>query len=95
MTRRIKSAAAGTALLMAAGATAVWAQSYDPELTAYHYVYYSDAAKTQYQGEISDQGCAVSGNYVYVVRANVPSPYYDAYPMYVCSGMGPWLPPDW
>ena len=95
MTTEKKWLATGATMLLAAGATAVWAQSYDPELIAYQYVYYADAAKTQYEGTIMDQGCGGSGSFVYVIRANVPSPYYDAYPIYVCTEMGPYLPPEW
>lgn len=93
MTKRIKILLASLAFVGAAGAPAAWAQSND--LTAYHYVYYADAAKTEYLGEVSDRGCGGWGNNVYVLRANVPSPYYDATPIYVCSGGGPTLPENW
>lgn len=89
---RVKTMLAATVLAVAAGATSSVAQA---DLTVYHYVYYADAAKTQYLGEISDYGCGQSGRYVYVRRAQVPSPYYDATPIYVCTGGGPTLPEDW
>ncbi len=66
---------------------------YDPEQIAYRYDYYADAEKTQYQGTVYDQGCIQSGPYIYVNRAWVPSAYYDATPIYVCQGGGPYLPP--
>ncbi len=65
---------------------------YDPEQIAYRYDYSADAEKTQYQGTVYDQGCVQSGNYVFVQRAWVPSAYYDATPIYVCTGGGPTLP---
>lgn len=92
MTIRIKTVLALATALAALGAPAAMAED---DLTAYSYVYYADAAKTQYLGEVSDQGCGRVGDFVYVVRANVPSPHYDATPIYVCSRGGPTLPGDW
>jgi hypothetical protein len=89
---RVKAMLVGAAFVAAAGVTTASAQV---DLTAYHYVYYADAAKTEYLGEVSDRGCRGSGNNVYVIRANVPSPYYDATPIYVCGGNGPQLPDNW
>lgn len=83
---RVKAMLAGTALIAATGVTAASAQV---DLTAYHYVYYADAAKTEYLGEVSDRGCGGWGANRYVLRANVPSPYYDATPIYTCGGSGP------
>jgi hypothetical protein len=92
MNIRVKPVLVGAALIAAASVTAASAQV---DLTAYHYVYYADAAKTEYLGEVSDRGCGGWGANVYVLRANVPSPYYDATPIYVCGGQGPELPQDW
>lgn len=89
---RVNALLAGAALFAAVGVTTAFAQV---DLTAYHYVYYADAEKTQYLGEVSDRGCGGFGDNVFVLRANVPSPYYDAIPIYVCSGQGPQLPGDW
>jgi len=90
MTIRIKAVLAGVATaFVALGAPVAMAE--DP-LTAYTYTYYADAAKTQVLGQVSDQGCGQVGDFVYVVRANVPSPYYDAEPIFVCTGGGPTLP---
>lgn len=89
---RVKTMLVGAALIAAAGVTTALAQV---DLTAYHYVYYADAAKTEYLGEVSDRGCGRSGSYSYVLRANVPSPYYDATPIFVCGGNGPTLPENW
>jgi len=89
MTKRLIAglAAAG---LMTAGAAA--AQAYlDPQV-AYSYVLYEDAAKTVVIGYAADTGCVVTGRQVYAQRVQLHTPYYDATPMYVCSGMGPWLP---
>jgi hypothetical protein len=85
MSRISRMLAAASAATLAAAASMSMAQSY-PDLTGYHYVYYADAAKTQYQGEVSDYGCGESGGYVYVVRAYVPSAYYDATPIFWCEG---------
>lgn len=93
MTIRVKAVLAAVAVIAALGAPAALAQSDD--LTAYHYVYYADEAKTQYLGEVSDRGCGGWGSNVYVLRAYIPSPYYDATPIYVCSAGGPTLPGDW
>lgn len=93
MTIRMKAVLIGAMAAFAAlGAPAAMAE--DP-LTAYTYYYYADAAKTQFLGSVSDQGCGQSGDFVYVVRAQVPTPYYDLEPMYVCTGGGPYLPPEW
>ena len=88
----VKAMLVGAALVAVAGVTSAVAQT---DLTAYHYVYYADAAKTEYLGEVSDHGCGTTGNFHYVVRANVPSPYYDATPIFVCGGNGPQLPDGW
>lgn len=87
--------AAATAVLasVAVGPAVALVQNPDP-LTAYTYVYYADAAKTEVLGYASDR-CVTSGNTVYVVHPYIPTPYYDQTAMYVCSGMGPYLPPDW
>ncbi|PIB91141.1 hypothetical protein [Caulobacter sp. FWC2] len=92
MTIRIRAVLAGAAAFIALGAPVAMAE--DP-LTAYTYTYYADAEKTVYLGEVSDRGCGQSGSYIYVLRAQVPSPYYDATPIYVCTGGGPYLPPEW
>jgi hypothetical protein len=92
MTIRIKAVLAGAAAAFVALAAPV-AMAEDP-LTAYTYTYYADAAKTQVLGQVSDQGCGQVGGFVYVIRANIPSPYYDAEPIYVCTGGGPILPGD-
>lgn len=88
---RVKPMLFGAAPVAAAGVKTASAQA---DLTAYTYVYYADAAKTEYLGEVSDRGCGGWGSNVYVLRANVPSPYYDATPIYVCTGSGPMLPND-
>lgn len=95
MKRRMKIGLATAGFLTASMAGAALAQTYlDPKI-AYSYDYYADAEKTQYLGTTVDTGCVVSGHEVYAQRVNIPSPYYDATPMYMCSGVGPWLPPDW
>lgn len=88
--------AAAAALVSAAvgPAEALVRQSWDPALVAYSYVYYADAAKTQELGYATDR-CGQSGSWVYVIHPYIPTPYYDQTPMYVCSEMGPYLPPDW
>ena len=85
MSRISRMLAVASAATLAAAAGVSMAQS-SQDLTGYHYVYYADAAKTQYQGEVSDYGCGESGGYVYVVRAYVPSAYYDATPIFTCEG---------
>ncbi|MCZ4109328.1 hypothetical protein [Brevundimonas diminuta] len=95
MTKRLKAGFAAAGLLTAGIAGAAAAQAYlDPQI-AYSYVLYEDAAKTTVIGYDSDRGCVVSGNYVYAQRVQLHTPYYDATPMYVCTGGGPYLPPDW
>lgn len=86
MIGRIRGVAAISSVALVAMATMSLAQSSDPEMTGYKYTYYADAAKTQYQGEVYDSGCGQSGDYVYVVRAYVPSAYYDVEPIFTCSG---------
>jgi hypothetical protein len=66
----------------------------DPQ-TAYQYALYADEAKTQYIGEAYDQGCVVSGQNVYARRVQLHTPYFDATPIYICTGGGPTLPSDW
>ena len=95
MSKYARGIFAAAGLAAAAVATTAMAQSYlDPQV-AYSYVYYADAAKTEYLGETADTGCVVSGRNVYAQRVQVPTPYFDATPMYVCTGIGPWLPGDW
>ncbi len=86
MTIRIKTILAAAAAVAVLGAPVAMAQA---DLTAYSYVYYADAAKTQVLGEVYDRGCGGRGNNVYVLRANIPSPYYDATPIYICTAGGP------
>ena len=83
---RVKAMLVGAALVAAAGVTTASAQV---DLTGYHYVYYADAAKTEYQGEVSDRGCGGWGANRYVLRAYVPSAYYDTTPIFTCGGTGP------
>ncbi|GAA0644920.1 hypothetical protein [Brevundimonas lenta] len=94
--RKICLAVAAAALTTAAvgPAEALVRQSWDPSMVAYSYVYYADAAKTIELGYAEDQ-CVASGSSVYVSSPYIPTAYYDRTPMYVCSGMGPYLPPDW
>ena len=94
--RHFSAGIAALALVSAAvgPAEALIKQSWDPALVAYSYVYYADAAKTQELGTAEDT-CGQSGSYVYVINPYIPTPYYDQTPMYVCSEMGPYLPPDW
>ncbi|GAA0771197.1 hypothetical protein GCM10010203_47800 [Actinomadura yumaensis] len=80
-----------------AAAVATGAAAYtelDPQI-AYQYTLYADEAKTQYIGEAYDQGCVVSGQNVYARRVQLHTPYFDATPMYICTGGGPTLPSDW
>tara|TARA_R110002051_G_C8411685_1_gene450240 strand:+ start:178 stop:459 length:282 start_codon:yes stop_codon:yes gene_type:complete len=83
---KFRSIAAITSLALVATATTSLARMDDPDLTGYRYTYYADAAKTQYQGDVYDIGCGESGGYVYVVRAWVPSAYYDVEPIFTCEG---------
>lgn len=69
-------------------------QSWDPSLVAYSYDYYADPEKTEYLGTVQD-ACISVGENVIVSNPNIPTPYYNQTPMYVCSGMGPYLPGDW
>lgn len=86
--------AASLATVAVGPAEALVRQSWDPGLVAYSYVYYADAAKTQELGTAADS-CGQSGSWVYVTSPYIPTPYFDQTPMYVCSEMGPYLPPDW
>jgi hypothetical protein len=95
MSKHLKAGLAVAGLLTASIAGVAMAQTYlDPQI-AYSYVLYEDAAKTIVIGYDSDRGCVVSGHNVYAQRVQLHTPYYDATPMYICSGMGPYLPPDW
>ena len=86
--------AVGAAVLfsVAVGPAAALVQT--PDLTAYSYVYYADAAKTEVLGYAMDR-CVTSGNTVYVAHPYIPTPYYDQTAMYVCTAMGPYQPPAW
>lgn len=92
MAIRAKIVLAAAVAVAAVSAPAAIAQQ---DLTAYHYVYYADEAKTQVLGEVSDRGCGGWGEHVYVLRAYIPSAYFDATPIYTCSGQGPILLPDY
>lgn len=90
----IAIAAIATTTVAFGPAEALVQSSWDPSLVAYSYVYYADAAKTQQLGTAWDT-CRQSGSTVYVIKPYIPTAYYDETPMFVCSGMGPYLPPDW
>lgn len=83
--RMIRGAAAISSIALLTTASTGVAQSF-PDMTGYMYTYYADAAKTQLLGHISDIGCGETGGQVYVVRANVPTAYYDAEPIFTCRG---------
>jgi hypothetical protein len=83
---RIRSLAAAAAVaFVAVGSMGMAQQEYGPEDTGYTYVWYYDAAKTQYGGEVTDYGCGGWGGNYWVQRAYVPSGYYDAYPAFYCD----------
>ena len=86
MIGKFKSVAMVSAMALAAAGTMGMAQSTNPEMTGYQYDYYADAAKTQYLGTVYDQGCGQVLDYVYVVRAQVPSAYFDQTPIFTCQG---------
>lgn len=90
--RRLGVAVAAAAMFtVAVGPAAALVQDWNPDLIAYSYVYYADAEKTQVLGYATDH-CEMSGDMVVVIRPYIPTAYYDQTPMYVCSGMGPYLP---
>lgn len=95
MKRFAVAIAAGLATTVAVGPAVAVVQSYDPSLIAYSYVYYADAEKTEVLGYAWDNCVSGIGGHVWVQKPYIPTPYYDETPAYVCSGMGPWLPPDW
>lgn len=86
MIGKIKSVTTVSALAVMAFGTMGMAQGTNPELTGYQYDYYADAAKTQYLGTVYDQGCGQVMDYVYVVRVNVPSAYFDQTAIFTCQG---------
>lgn len=87
------AAAAAAAAMMAAPLAAAALQT--PEgPTAYRYIIYADAAKTEIIGTAEDT-CGQSGSYVYVISPNLPTPYYDQERAFICSEMGPYIPSDW
>lgn len=95
MSKHLKAGLAAAGLLTAGMASAALAKTYlDPQI-AYSYVLYEDAAKTIVIGYDSDRGCVVSGQNVYAQRVQLHTPYFDATPMYLCTGGGPYLPPEW
>lgn len=61
---------------------------------AYSYEVYSDAEHTNLIGSGSDS-CVQSGQMIFVTSPWLPAGYEVKTPMYVCSGMGPYLPGDW
>lgn len=87
MLRRIRSVAAVSAVALAA--VGLMGMDYPPEHTGYTYVWYYDAAKTQYGGTVVDSGCGGWGEHRYVLRAYVPSGYYDTYVAFYCGPSGP------
>jgi len=91
--RRLSLAAAAVAAVIAAPLAAAALQS-PAGPTAYRYIIYADAAKTEIIGMAEDT-CGESGGYVYVISPNIPTPYYDQERAFICTGMGPYLPPDW
>ena len=93
-TLAIALAAVATTTVAFGPAEALVQESWNPSHVAYSYVYYSDAAKTQQLGTAWDT-CRQSGQTIYVIKPFIPTAYYDETPMFVCSGMGPYLPPDW
>lgn len=75
-------------------AEALVRQSYDPLAVAYSYNYYADAEMTEYLGTVGDR-CGGSQYNHWVLHPYIPTAYYDQTPMFVCTGGGPYLPPDW
>jgi hypothetical protein len=61
---------------------------------AYSYEVYSDAEHTNLIGS-GYHSCVQSGQMIFVTSPWLPSGYEVKTPMYVCSGMGPYLPSDW
>ena len=61
---------------------------------AYSYEVYSDAEHTNLIGSGSDS-CVQSGQMIFVTSPWLPAGYEVKTPMYVCSGFGPYLPPEW
>jgi len=61
---------------------------------AYSYEVYSDAEHTNLIGSGSDS-CVQSGSMIFVTSPWLPAGYEVKTPMYVCSGFGPYLPPEW
>lgn len=94
MRTSLKVLLAVTTLATAVATGAAAYTELDPQI-AYQYTLYADEAKTQYIGEAYDQGCVVSGQNVYARRVQLHTPYFDATPMYICTGGGPTLPSDW
>lgn len=62
---------------------------------AYSYEVYSDAELTNLIATGQDSCVGGIGGNVYVTSPQLPSGYEVKTPMYVCSGMGPYLPPEW
>lgn len=94
MSKFLKVGIAATGLLLAGIAGAALAQTdLDPQI-AYSYVLYEDAAKTVIIGYDTDTGCVASGSSAYAQRVQLNTPYYDATPMYTCTGGGAWLPTE-
>lgn len=102
MNRKIRAlvAAVATVTFMAMGAVSAeahdeyWVEGNQTYPIAYVYTFYSDAEKTQVTGYAEDR-CVQSGNTVYASHPNISTPYYDETPIFVCSGMGPYLPSNW
>ncbi len=62
---------------------------------AYSYEVYSDPELTNLIATGQDSCVGGIGGTVYVTSPQLPSGYEVKTPMYVCSGMGPYLPPEW
>lgn len=61
---------------------------------AYQRDVYSDAELTNLIGSGSDS-CVQSGSMIYTSTPQLPSGYEVATQIYVCTEMGPYLPPEW
>ncbi len=60
---------------------------------AYNREIYSDPELTNLIGQGADS-CVGSDPYVFITTPQLPAGYEVATPAYVCTGSGPYLPPD-
>ena len=91
MRKLFGTALVGVVLAVTAAPATAFQSGWGEENIAYTYTLYADAEKTIWIGFASDT-CGWGGS---VISPNISTPYFDREPAFVCTDMGPYLPPHW